>query len=39
MSDGINYRLGILSGRLRGYENDEDLLKLVKITKNEQRRK
>lgn len=29
MSDGINYRLGILSGRLRGYENEEDLLKLI----------
>ena len=29
MSDGIYYRLGILSGRLRGYENDEDLIKLV----------
>jgi len=29
MSEGINYRLGILSGRLRGYENEEDLLKLV----------
>jgi len=29
MSDGINYKLGILTGRLRGYENDEDLLKLV----------
>jgi len=28
MSDGIHYRLGILSGRLRGYEHDEDLLKL-----------
>jgi len=30
MSDGIFYRLGILTGRLRGYENDEDLLKLIK---------
>ncbi len=28
MSDGVYYKLGILSGRLRGYENDEDLLKL-----------
>lgn len=33
MSDGINYRLGILTGRLRGYENDEDLLKLIKVLK------
>ncbi len=33
MSEGIYYRLGILTGRLRGYENDEDLLKLVKINK------
>lgn len=32
MSDGVNYRLGILSGRLRGYEGEEDLKKLV-ITK------
>ena len=24
------YKLGILTGKLRGYENDEDLLKLVK---------
>ncbi|MCU0660385.1 MAG: hypothetical protein MUD00_02110 [Candidatus Pacebacteria bacterium] len=30
MSDGINYRLGILSGRFRIYEREEDLLKLVK---------
>lgn len=30
MSDGINYRLGFLSGRLRGYEREEDLIKLVK---------
>jgi len=30
MSEGVYYKLGILSGRLRGYENDEDLLKLVK---------
>ena len=30
MSDGINYRLGFLSGRLRAYEREEDLLKLVK---------
>jgi len=30
MSDGASYRLGILSGRLRGYESEEDLLKLIK---------
>ena len=30
MSDGVNYRLGILSGRLRGYESEEDILKLMK---------
>lgn len=30
MSEGINYRLGILSGRLRGYEREEDLLELIK---------
>lgn len=31
MSDGISYRLGILSGNLRAYEKEEDLLKLVTI--------
>jgi len=31
MSEGIYYRLGILTGKLRGYENDEDLLKLIKL--------
>ena len=30
MSEGIDYRLGILSGRLRGYEGEEDLIKLIK---------
>jgi uncharacterized Zn finger protein len=29
MSDGISYRLGHLSGRLRAYESEEDLKKLV----------
>lgn len=33
MSDGINQRLGILSGKLRGYENEEDLVKIVKNIK------
>ncbi len=30
MSEGIRYKLGILTGRLRGFENEEDLLELVK---------
>lgn len=29
MSDGVSYRLGMLEGRLRAYEREEDLLKLV----------
>lgn len=29
MSDGIHYRLGYLSGRLRAYEREEDLKTLV----------
>ena len=29
MSDGISYRLGYLNGRLRAYESEEDLKKLV----------
>ena len=29
MSDGINYRMGILSGRLKAFERDEDLIKIV----------
>ena len=29
MSDGISYRSGILTGRFRAYEREEDLLKLV----------
>lgn len=29
MSDGINYRLGIMSGRLKGYEGEEALLSLA----------
>jgi len=33
MSEGIYYKLGILIGRLRGYENNEDLLELVKKNK------
>jgi hypothetical protein len=29
MSDGVNYRLGMLEGRLRAYEKEEDLVKLI----------
>lgn len=29
MSEGVSYRLGYLSGRLRAYESEEDLKKLV----------
>ena len=31
MSDGVSCRLGILNGRLRGYDSEEDLLKLIKL--------
>lgn len=30
MTDGVSYRLGLLSGRLHGYETKEDLYKLAK---------
>jgi len=30
MSEGISYRLGYLSGRLRGYESDSELAKAIK---------
>jgi hypothetical protein len=30
MSEGMNYRLGFLSGRIRGYETEEDLQELTK---------
>ena len=33
MSEGIRYRLGYLSGRLRAYESEEDLKKLVMKSK------
>lgn len=29
MSEGINYRLGILTGRFKAYEREEDLVKIV----------
>ena len=30
MSEGISYRLGYLSGRLKGYENEDDIAQLFK---------
>ena len=30
MSEGIRYRLGLLGGRIRGYESEEDLQQLTK---------
>ncbi len=33
MSDGIHYRLGILTGRLKAYEREEDLVKILKKNK------
>jgi len=30
MSDGVSYRLGMLEGRFRAYEKEEDLVKLIK---------
>ncbi len=30
MSEGIHYRLGILTGRIKAYEKEDDLVKLVK---------
>ncbi len=32
MSDGICQRLGILTGKIRGYEKEEDLVKIIKIS-------
>lgn len=29
MSDGVHYRLGVLTGRLKAYEQEEDLMNLV----------
>ncbi len=37
MSEGVSWRLGILTGRFRGYEREEDLLKLVQSS-NEHKR-
>ncbi len=33
MSDGINYRLGILTGRLKAYEREEHLVEILKKKK------
>jgi len=33
MSDGISYRLGILTGRLKAYEREEDLVEILKKRK------
>jgi hypothetical protein len=30
MSDGIQYRMGYLTGKLKGYENEEELAKFIK---------
>jgi hypothetical protein len=30
MSEGVNYRLGYLTGRLKAYEREEDIIDLVK---------
>ncbi len=30
MSEGVSYRLGYLSGRLKGYEQEEDLVEIIK---------
>lgn len=35
MSDGINYRLGFLQGRLRGVEGEEKLKGLINSLKDE----
>ncbi len=35
--DGISYRLGFLSGRLKGYEREDDLLKLYEKKKEPQK--
>jgi hypothetical protein len=34
MSDGLEYRMGYLQGRLKGYENDEELAKFIKKRDN-----
>ena len=34
MSEGIEYRMGYLKGRLKGYENDDELAKFIKKRDN-----
>ena len=34
MSQGVNYRLGVLSCQLKGYEQEADLIKIVKFKKS-----
>ncbi len=34
MSEGVSYRLGYLTGRLRAYEREDDLLRLVAKSEN-----
>ncbi len=36
MSDGLSYRLGYISGRLKGYENEDDLFELSGQKKEEE---
>lgn len=36
MSDGVHNRLGVLSGRIRGYETEEDLQELTKVRMKKQ---
>lgn len=33
MSDGVHYRLGILSGRLKAYEREDDIIELIRREK------
>ncbi len=33
MTEGVSYRLGCLSGRLKGYEREEDLVQIIKQEK------
>lgn len=38
MSEGVSYRLGILTGKLKGYEREEDLVELVQLGDKSQRK-
>lgn len=37
LTDGVSYRLGFLSGRLKGYEREDDLVKLYEKKKEPQK--